>query len=374
MLGAEVLKASRASAGTLLALLLGVHQANATPTTTTGSPQPTCACLTVAGTAAMPGIEVGNPATGFASIAIVPYAPAGRNTFAPVMPDKIVSGAATSPLETISSLNRTLVFEHAKPGKMAAATSGWSNAGGTSVYVGTSPTMALRDGGAGGSLNTGYGINPVGSSDPTEPNDQGGVSGAAYIPNSGASSPGAAGARTRLSKSVAASSPIYASSIVGSQTINTLMPGTQSLVDFATIELTATHTLELAIMNLAKGARSSTSDLVIEGYSITGADPESFSVASLDPGTVIPAGGTLLLPITVVGTGPGDLTSNLTIFTNEGTALGGAGETFNYLLDPMVTNGFSTAASEPASLAVFGIGLAALAGVRRRRRSRSASR
>jgi hypothetical protein len=366
--GAEVLRVPLASATLLLALLLlAGHQANATLSMTNGSPDATCVCWTMADISPTRAVQSTTAPAGFSSIVAMPYAPGGPSTFAPVMTGRSSPGATTSPFETISTINRNIVFEHAQPGKLAAASLGWSNNGGTSVYVGTSPTLALRDGSSGGSSTGGYGINPPGNSGSADSIDHDGVSGAAYIPNSESRPLNGSGGRTKLSKSVEASGPVYASSVVGSGTVTTPKPGTQSLVDFGTIELNSAHTLELAIMNLAKGPNSSASDLTIESYAITGTDPESFSVASLNPGTTIPAGGTLLVPITVVGTGPGDLTSNLTIFTNEGTALGGAGETFNYLLDPMVTNGFSSAAPEPASLAVFGVGLAALAGVRRRR-------
>jgi hypothetical protein len=208
-----------------------------------------------------------------------------------------------------------------------SAGAGWSNAGGNSVYVGTSANLALQDGSSGGSSFA---------------------------------------SGSELSRTVRPSGPVYASSIVGSGEISTPQPGTQSLVDFGTIALNSSHTVELEIQNLATD-HGSASDLTIESFTITGADPGSFGVGSDIAGTVIPAGGTLLLPLTVVGTGPGDLTSNLTIFTNESSALGG--ETFNYLLDPMVVTGLGEPppTPEPASIALVGAGLLALAGVSRRR-------
>jgi hypothetical protein len=300
----------------------------------------------------------------YSNLKILPYASTGHATFSPRTADGSALGTPTSPFETISTINRTIVYDHAKPGKMAAASASWSNTGGTSVYVGTSANLALQGGSAGGSATASYVPGPT---DTISGNSKPAVLNAAYIPNT-PSVPGVSFAsNSKLSNTVRPSGPIYASTIVGSGVTNTPEPGTQSLVDFGTIELNSSHTLELAIQNLATDPGSA-SDLTIEGYTITGADPGSFSVDSDIAGTVIPAGGTLLVPLTVVGTGPGDLTSNLTIFTNAGSSAGGAGEAFNYLLDPMVVAGLSaTLAPEPASIALVGVGLAALAGLRRRR-------
>jgi hypothetical protein len=361
------LRAFLATATLLLALVVSeAHQVNATPTTTTGSPGASCDCSTIA---IAPGLRFSisarqpeNPMYNFVSIATVPYGPAGRTTFVPLMAAGNTSGAPASPFETISTISRNIVLEHAKPGKMSAVSSGWSNSGGTSVYVGALTNLVLRDGSSGNSGSPVYNASPSGDeAENASSDDKFAATDAAYIPNTGGASPVGTGG-SKLSRSVAAG-PVYASSIAGSGVSNTPKPGKQSLIDFGTIQLNSSSTLDLALRNLAINP-SSSSDLTIEGYTITGADPASFS-ANLTPGTVIPAGGTLLVPITVVGTGPGDLTSDLTIFTNEGTALGGTDQTFGYLLDPMVVAGYSTSAPEPASLAVLGVGLAALVGVRR---------
>jgi hypothetical protein len=255
-----------------------------------------------------------------------------------------------------------MVYDHAKPGKMSATSAGRSN-GGTSVYVGTSANLALQGGSSGGSMTPSYIPALTGTA---SGNSKPAVLNAAFIPNR-PSAPGVVAASSKLSKTVRPSDPIYASSVAGSGVTNTPKPGTQSLVDFGTIGLGSSRSLELEIQNLATDPGSA-SDLTIEGYTISGADSGSFSVDSDSAGTVIDAGGTLLVPLTVVGTGPGDLTSNLTIFTNTGTSAGGAGAMFNYLLDPMVVAGLSSApAPEPASIALVGVGLAVLAGLRRRR-------
>jgi hypothetical protein len=369
--GSEVLRALLVPATWLLTLcVLQGHQAYAIPSTTTGSPDAFCACWSTATLPASPlpapARQPDNPTNGFASIATVPFGPAGQTTFAPLMINGGGSRASTSPFETISTISRTVVFEHAKPGMLAAVSSGWPNPGGSSVYVGTSSNLVLRDGSSSGSASPVYSVSPTGGPSAEASGDSKfAVAHAAYTPNTKGSSPagflGADG--SKLSRSVAAG-PVYA----GSGRSNTPKPGQQSRVDFGTIQLKSSSTLDLALQNLA-AAPGSISDLTVEGYTIAGADPGSFSVASLAPGAVIPAGGTLVVPITVVGTGPGDLTSDLTIFTNEGTSSGGAGDQFHYLLDPMVVAGIpgGRSAPEPASLAVLCAGLAGLASVRRRR-------
>ena len=134
-----------------------------------------------------------------------------------------------------------------------------------------------------------------------------------------------------------------------------------STVSFGTAGLGSSTTIFLNLSNItndANGGNATLTDLTIEKFSITGVNAGAFS-SSFTPGTIIHEGGSVLLPITVVGSQLGLMTANLTLFTDESTGLGGAGDTFTYLLSIRIP--------EPGSMAVLGAGLAGLAWFRRRR-------
>src|SRR6185437_3967257 len=122
---------------------------------------------------------------------------------------------------------------------------------------------------------------------------------------------------------------------------------------------TATYLLTLENTSTDPGAANLT-DLTIESFAFSGADAGSFN-STFTNGTVIHEGDSIVIPITVVGGNTvGPLNSTLTLFTDESAALGGIGDTFTYRL--------AAAVPEPENLAVFGLGLVGLAGLRRRRK------
>jgi len=136
-------------------------------------------------------------------------------------------------------------------------------------------------------------------------------------------------------------------------------------INFGTVGYNKSLTVYLAIRNTTPDvAAASLTNMTIEGFSISGLNASSYSV-TLTNGSVITAGGQLVVPITVLGTSLyGLLNSTLTIFTDESAALGGVGDTFTYSLTAL-------SVPEPASIAVVGAGLAALAGLRRRRTAKT---
>ncbi|MFL5257240.1 MAG: PEP-CTERM sorting domain-containing protein [Rhodopila sp.] len=361
----------------MVALVLAAGQhALAVPTLTSGSTDAFAGVWLGRGAAVPLSLtpEAGADHTARLYFASIVPVPAGANNALYFMPRtegggiaqaKRAGGADSLALETISTINQPIVLEHTKPGNLAARSQPWTNAGGTSVYVATTRGFVVQGSfpaaGQGTAPGFGYGFSPAPA---TKAESDGGVydmADAVFILGTARPSQRAAGGATGLSRSVQApskndhSGPALSGASVG------------------TMQSPASYALDVAVGSLAAELNNGGLNRRIEAYAITEADPTPVRTASLPADRAGFASGTLILPLTVVGMGPGDLTSNLTIFTSDGANIGNAGTMFNYLLNPMVVAGMSMAAPEPASLAVLGAGLAALACVHRRRHGSGAT-
>ena len=135
---------------------------------------------------------------------------------------------------------------------------------------------------------------------------------------------------------------------------------------FATLSPLGSKTINLTISNTSTDPGGpSLTNLSIEKFTITGASGYTLTVngtavgAAL--GTVIAEGASVILPITLTaGSNPGLLNGTLTLYTDEGSALGGTGDTFTYKF------GFASV-PEPGTLALLATGILSLMARRRRR-------
>jgi len=133
-------------------------------------------------------------------------------------------------------------------------------------------------------------------------------------------------------------------------------------LDFGVIDTDQTAPLTLDLTNSSgdAGPAAALTDLTINSFAITGADADKFSI-SLPDGSVANRLQTIGIEILFDPNGMEGLfdDATLTLFTDEGAALGGDGSDFTFNL-------VGQSVPEPTSIALLGLGSLALA--RRRRR------
>jgi hypothetical protein len=125
-----------------------------------------------------------------------------------------------------------------------------------------------------------------------------------------------------------------------------------------------TTSLQVTLANISTDAGSaSLTDLTLENFTLSGASASDFSVVGFTTNTVLAEAQSVVVTLDFSGPTVGNYTADLNFTTDEGAALGGAGAVFSYTLSAKIP--------EPATLVTFGMGLAGLGWVRRRRARRA---
>jgi len=146
--------------------------------------------------------------------------------------------------------------------------------------------------------------------------------------------------------------------------INTPAANTGSgLIDFGTLGTKSHSTLFLDIANIstdANGGNSTLTDLSLLSFSISGSQTSAFALGGSLPTVLRESGDHVVLPIEFNPLSFGNYAATLTFITDARVAFGSIGDTFSYTLSGQVTP-----APEPATLLLFGVGLAGVVVARR---------
>jgi len=131
-------------------------------------------------------------------------------------------------------------------------------------------------------------------------------------------------------------------------------------IDFGTASADSL-TIDISNVSLdANGGNLSLTNLTLLSAAITGPDGALFTLSGFTPGTVLGQGDSLTLSLDYLAAGPAGLKdAMLVLLTDQGAALGAAGESFGIPLAAMVV-------PEPGTWAMLGLGLIALPWLRKR--------
>jgi len=142
---------------------------------------------------------------------------------------------------------------------------------------------------------------------------------------------------------------------------NTLTAGT---IAFASSKPGATVTTMVTLSNVSTDPGSaSLTDLTLKSFNLSGPQAADFSVLGFTTNTVLAEAQSVTVALDFSGATVGNYDADLSWSTDQGAALGGNGAVYTFLLDPWVV-------PEPATIVTFGMGLAGLGWVRRRRNAR----
>ncbi|MEX0702783.1 MAG: choice-of-anchor D domain-containing protein [Planctomycetales bacterium] len=146
-------------------------------------------------------------------------------------------------------------------------------------------------------------------------------------------------------------------------------PAPGSTLDFGTVDIGDSASLNLDVTNLSTeiGSADPLTDLTLLSATFSGPDAAAFSIVGFTDGMVLSELDVANFQVVFNASAPPGLkTAVLTILTDEGAALGQAGNSFTYDLQ-----GFAQLAApvpEPTSLALWAIGGLGMAFAARRRR------
>jgi hypothetical protein len=187
--------------------------------------------------------------------------------------------------------------------------------------------------------------------------------------NNGSSLANNASQTTTLSLTGQGVGPTYESKVGSTTYSNSTAIGSTTVaagtISTGAYKTGATTTLAVTLANISTDvASSSLTNLTLESVAVTGTNASDFSVVGFTTNTVLSEGQSLVVTLDFSGPTVGTYNADISFTTDQGTALSGLGAVFSYALSAKIP--------EPATIVTFGMGLAGLGFIRRRRLARRA--